>query len=441
MRILHSSDWHLGQNFFTKSRKREHQIFINWLLEQIATQHIDALIIAGDLFDNGTPPSYAREMYSQFVVDIHHLNCQLIVLGGNHDSVATLNESKPLLACLNANVIASSSHDLDSQLISLRSTALENQPISALLCAVPFIRPRDLLLSYAGEDGVKKQQALGEAITLHYQQLYQHACEYRQQHQLNVPIIMTGHLTALGVTVTESVRDIYIGNLEAFDAKGFPAADYIALGHIHRPQIVAKQPHIRYSGSPIALSFDEINTQKQLVLIECNQDNVTLIETIAIPSFQTMCVIKGTLLDVEKQLTELLNANSEQNIWLSIEIEEDGYLPDLQTRMQALVEGSHLEILRLRRSRQSPQQSLYQTNKQTLAELSPVDVFEKRLDLEVFTTEEAIERRERLNSYFRQIVAEVEEQQHNNLTNSSHAVAASSASLTVKEISTGEEAV
>ena len=117
MKILHTSDWHLGQSFFTQSRKYEHQCFLTWLLELIAREQIDALIVAGDIFDTGTPPSYAREMYNQFVVDIHQLGCRLVVLGGNHDSVAMLNESKPLLARLNTYVIASTGLELEEQVV------------------------------------------------------------------------------------------------------------------------------------------------------------------------------------------------------------------------------------------------------------------------------------------------------------------------------------
>ena len=92
-RILHTSDWHLGQNFYGKSRANEHQRFLNWLLEQVNEHDIDAVIVAGDIFDTGTPPSYAREMYFDFVVNMHEKNCQLIILAGNHDSVAMLGES------------------------------------------------------------------------------------------------------------------------------------------------------------------------------------------------------------------------------------------------------------------------------------------------------------------------------------------------------------
>ena len=257
MKILHTSDWHLGQSFFTKSRKEEHQGFIDWLLQQVAAEQVDAVIIAGDIFDTGTPPSYAREMYNQFVVDMQQLNCVLVVLGGNHDSVSTLNESKQILACLNTFVVASTGIATDEQVFTIPDKL--GQP-GAILCAVPFIRARDVLQSAAGETGLQKRQALGDAIKQHYQTLYQIAEAKRQNSGLAIPIVATGHLTALGVSQSESVRDIYIGTLDGFAADGFPPADYIALGHIHKPQIVAKSEHIRYCGSPIPLSFDELGT-------------------------------------------------------------------------------------------------------------------------------------------------------------------------------------
>lgn len=135
MRLIHTSDWHLGQYFFTKSRAAEHRAFLNWLIEQIEQQQVDALIVAGDLFDTGSPPSYARELYNRFVVELQRTGCQLVVLGGNHDSVATLNESRELLSCLNTTVIASAQGSLEQQIVVLNRR--DGQP-GAVLCAIPF---------------------------------------------------------------------------------------------------------------------------------------------------------------------------------------------------------------------------------------------------------------------------------------------------------------
>lgn len=110
MRILHTSDWHLGQNFYSKSRAAEHEAFLNWLLETAQAHEVDAIIVAGDIFDTGSPPSYARELYNRFVVNLQQTGCHLVIVAGNHDSVATLNESRDILAFLNTTVVASAGH-------------------------------------------------------------------------------------------------------------------------------------------------------------------------------------------------------------------------------------------------------------------------------------------------------------------------------------------
>ena len=415
MKILHTSDWHLGQSFFTKSRKNEHAAFLKWLLQQVEVHQIDAIIVAGDVFDTGTPPSYARELYHAFIGELQGMQCTLVVLGGNHDSVSVLNESKALLKYLNSHVIASTYGELSEQVITLNDR--KGQP-SAVLCAVPFIRPRDVLVSEAGQSGTDKRQALGDAIKQHYGALYNEALSLRasieekqgeegSKNSAAIPIIATGHLTALGVSQSESVRDIYIGTLEGFDAKGFPPADYIALGHIHRPQKVAKTEHIRYSGSPIPLSFDELNTQKQVVLITFESESTTpTISTLPVPRFQAMEVIKGDLKaieaaisksdaitlasqtddavsEVDKPLSATDNAiSSKDPVWLCIEVETEDYLTDLQQRIQGLLEGKNAEILQLKRKRKRTVNSLTEKHNVQLSELSVNDVFEARLALE-----------------------------------------------------------
>ena len=405
MKILHTSDWHLGQSFFTKSRKEEHQGFIDWLLQQVATEQVDAVIIAGDIFDTGTPPSYAREMYNQFVVDMQQLNCVLVVLGGNHDSVSTLNESKQILACLNTFVVASTGIATDEQVFTIPDKL--GQP-GAILCAVPFIRARDVLQSAAGETGLQKRQALGDAIKQHYQTLYQIAEAKRQNSGLAIPIVATGHLTALGVSQSESVRDIYIGTLDGFAADGFPPADYIALGHIHKPQIVAKSEHIRYCGSPIPMSFDELGTQKQVMLVEFTGAKRTRLTPINIPVFQPMQVLKGDLLAITAALQSFKHKDAtELACWLCLEVDSQDYLSDLQQRIQDITQGVNVEVLQLRRSRNQRRQLLSQMQSETLAELTPQDVFEKRLAMEAFDTEDEQETLGQVRQRFSQILSEV----------------------------------
>lgn len=418
MKILHTSDWHLGQNFFTKSRKPEHQAFLKELLRLVVEHDIDAIIVAGDVFDTGTPPSYAREMYNRFVVDLQKLDCTLIVLGGNHDSVSVLNESKQLLACLNTHVIASTDIEPESQVIELLDT---NGKVGAIICGIPYIRPRDVIKTAAGETGLEKRQALGDAIAQHYQQIYQLAYQRREQLGYQVPIIATGHLSALGVSQSESVRDIYIGSMDGFDAKGFPPADYIALGHIHKPQIVAKSEHIRYSGSPLPLSFDEVNSTKQVLLVSFELDSDTptqaQIESIAMPEFRPLKVLKGDLKELEKQLSQLQHPSDAEPLWLSIEVQTQDFLTDLQQRIQDLCEGLNVDVLQLRRDKKVKRHALKQQQRETLSELTPEEVFDKRLAMESFDSDEQQARLARMKVAFNQVLAELEQgEDHSSIT-------------------------
>ncbi|MFA0004018.1 exonuclease subunit SbcD [Vibrio splendidus] len=407
MKILHTSDWHLGQNFYNKSRKNEHERFLQWLLEQVTEHDIDAVIVAGDIFDTSTPPSYAREMYNKFVVDSNKIGCQLVLLGGNHDSVSVLKETQPLLKYMGADVIPNTNEDHATQVVELKG---KNGDVEALVCAIPFIRPRDVLTSQAGVTGVERQKQLGDAIKQHYQSVYDAAVEKRAtfENSEHMPIIATGHLTAMGVQQSDSVRDIYVGNLDGFAADGFPDADYIALGHIHRPQVVAKREYIRYCGSPIPLSFDELKSQKQVCVVEFVEGERT-ISQLPVPTFQPLAEIKGDLSEIESQLNQYIGLDSEQSVWLSIEVQAQDYLSDLQERMRALTEGLNVEVLQLRRARERRNQALEQESAETLSELSPMDVFTKRIALEEFETDSEKARLERMTVKFKQVMVEVSE--------------------------------
>ncbi|MDV7213664.1 exonuclease subunit SbcD [Azotobacter beijerinckii] len=295
MRLLHTSDWHLGQHFMGKTRQAEHQAFCAWLIEQVREHAVDALIVAGDVFDSGAPPSYAREQYNRFIVALRETGARLVVLGGNHDSVAMLGESRDLLACLDTWVIPGVAADPAEQLLVLPQR--DGTP-GALLCAIPFVRPRDVLKSEAGQSAEDKQQALQAAIREHYRALFELAEARRAELGGALPIVASGHLTTVGASASESVREIYVGSLEALPTDAFPPAAYIALGHIHRPQKVGGREHIRYSGSPIPLSFDEARQQKEVLLVDLHADGLEAVTPLPVPCFQPLVTLRGALAEL-----------------------------------------------------------------------------------------------------------------------------------------------
>ena len=356
-----------------KSRETEHRAFLQWLRETVSKQEVDAVVVAGDIFDTGTPPSYARTLYNQFIVELQQTCCRhLVVVGGNHDSVATLNESRELLACLNTTVIGGIADTLDEQVIVLEDK--DGKP-GAVVCAIPFIRPRDVLESSAGESDTDKQLALQNAIAGHYRAVFDKASEH------SLPVIATGHLTTVGGQMTESVREIYIGTLSAFPASAFPPADYIALGHLHRPQKVSDQDHIRYSGSPIPLSFDETSTGKQVLLADFTDGKLAEVISVEVPQFRPLFSLKGSLVAIEEQLQNI-EVSGDLNPWLEIVVSTDDYLSDLQIRVNELVEDKAVEVLRVRRMRENTVQGLSRESTETLDELDVSDVFARRLEAE-----------------------------------------------------------
>lgn len=398
MRILHTSDWHLGQHFMGKTRQAEHQAFCAWLLEQVRSQAVDVLLIAGDVFDTGAPPSYAREQYYRLVVELRDAGCALVVLGGNHDSPAMLGESRSLLAQLGTQVVPGVGVDLAEQVRVLHDR--EGVP-GAILCAVPFIRPRDVTASQAGQSAQDKQQSLQQAIAEHYRALHQLAQRKRDELGLVLPIIATGHLTTVGASASESVREIYVGSLEAFPTSAFPPADYIALGHIHRPQKVGGLEHIRYSGSPIALSFDEARQQKEVLLLTFGDGSLQSITPLPVPVFQPMASLRGSLKELAGAIAEqAAQGTPERPVWLEVQVSSDDYLSDLQSRINALCEGLPVEVLRIRRERGTASASLASEARETLDELSVEDVFSRRLQQETLDEDDS----RRLQELYRQVL-------------------------------------
>lgn len=382
MRILHTSDWHLGQHFMGKSRQAEHHALIEWLLLQVQDHGVDAVLIAGDIFDTGAPPSYARELYSHLVVKLHSAGVALLLLGGNHDSVATLCESRLMLACLGTTVVAEIGNPADHLVVLPQRSG--GGEAGCIVCAVPFIRPRDVLQSQAGQSAQDKQQSMQAAIQACYQAIYEAGRALQAQLQMAlgrlVPLIATGHLTTVGASSNESVREIYVGALEAFPTAAFPPVDYIALGHIHKPQKVGGLTHIRYCGSPIALGFDEAGQQKEVLLVDLDAGGLAGVTPLAVPRFQPLISVSGSLLALADSIKEAAaQGSADRPVWLEVTVAEDDYLSDLPARVKEMTQGLAVEVLRVRRQRAHTAAILGGETLQTLDDLSPEDVFARRL--------------------------------------------------------------
>ena len=275
--LLHTSDWHLGRRLYGKPRYDEFKQFLDWQLQTLREQKVDVLLIAGDIFDTTAPSNQAQNLYYDFLSQVCHTDCRhVIIVAGNHDSASFLEAPKQLLKAFNLHISGSMTDTPTDEVITLSDKS--EQP-ELIVMAVPYLRDRDVRTVGHGERLEDKERKLTQGIKAHYAQIADIAIAQQAQlhakYKRSIPIVATGHLFTVGGQTMEGdgVRDLYVGSLGSIGAEIFhPQIDYVALGHLHIPQAVGGQPHIRYAGSPIAMGFGESRQQKQVHLLRFDAD-------------------------------------------------------------------------------------------------------------------------------------------------------------------------
>ena len=314
MKILHTADWHLGKKLHKHDLSADHQLFLDWLIDLIQKQKIELLLISGDIFDLANPPIEARTMYYWFLRQMIHQKCKIILTGGNHDSALMLDAPKEILNLLDISVVGGATNPIENEIIILPNL---------VVCAVPYLRDADLRQTFEGETSTSRVENVRLGIKKHYDDL----AEICQKNHPNLPIIAMGHLYANGSISSESEREIQIGNLAAIDGNDFSTTfHYVALGHIHRPQLIGGSERIRYSGSPIPLSFSEKNDQKIVLMLEISDNKIQPATTIEVPKFRELKRISGTLDSVKSKLSAFTNT-APLTAFLEIEVIEESFNP------------------------------------------------------------------------------------------------------------------
>jgi len=405
MRILHTSDWHLGRSLYNKKRYEEFEAFLEWLIVTIQENKIDTLLVAGDVFDNGSPSNRAQNLYYHFLVKVASTSCQhIVVIAGNHDSPSFLNAPKELLRELNVYVIGSITESIEDEVLLLTSN---NQP-QAIICAVPYLRDRDVRVAEPGETIDDKNAKLIEGISQHYGEVSWLAEQKREGlGNPKLPIIGMGHLFTAGGKILDGdgVRELYIGTLTHVHADKFPASfDYIALGHLHVPQIVDKKEHIRYSGSPLPIGFGEASQEKKVIIIEFSEGQ-RRIEEITVPVFQKLLRISGSIKDIIKRIEEL----KLESAWLEIEYKGKDIIPNLRQVIDEALVATSLESLQIKNRQVMEKVAMAISADETLDDLNEIEVFNRCLD--AFETSE--EDRVGLISAYREILRDLQEEDLN----------------------------
>lgn len=382
MRLLHTSDLHLGQSLHNFERHYEHQRFLDWLLDAIVTEQADALLIAGDIYDNANPSSASQKQLYRFLRQakerVPHLN--LIIIAGNHDSPGRLDAPGPLLEAHGTRVIGAAQRNADGEIdiepLVLPLTGRSGE-VEAWCLAVPFLRPGDVP-RVAAQEGVDSYLA---GIALLYRQAFELAQSKRQDGQA---IIAMGHCHMVdGQMSSDSERRIVIGGTEMLPAGIFdPAIAYAALGHLHLAQHVGKQEHIRYSGSPLPLSFAEVNYAHQILRIDLEGAAVREITPVPVPRAVELLRVPSRPAPLTQVLEELAalsppEAPVEQQPYLEVRVLLEQPEPGLRARIEATLDGKQVRLAKIETSTAARASSIDKEvmTLDQLEKLKPDDIF------------------------------------------------------------------
>ncbi len=389
MKILHTADWHIGKTLYKQSLREELNLFFEWMLDLIDRESVDVILVSGDIFDLANPANADKKLFYQTLSKLKDRNVQCIITAGNHDSPSLIEAPVELLKALNIHTIGYG-YKLTEQLITISD--IDGNEVAHIL-AVPFLREGDLRKSQPGASYEDKIVGLREGIINHYQMLKGMAEEANS----SIPVIAMGHLYVQGAHLSDSERDIHIGNLAGLSVEQFSNLfDYVALGHIHRPQKLNKEGTIRYSGSPIPLSFSERKDEKEVVLFDISDGHIINTKAMPVPVFKALKRVEGSLVEVRHQL-DSYRSNNQLPTLIEIVVREkvQDYSKVLELIELAQHASPHYDVINYRIQFEEQIQPLSEAGLlEQIEDLNVKDVFFKRLEsesLEEKMREEVIE--------------------------------------------------
>jgi DNA repair protein SbcD/Mre11 len=339
MRILHTSDWHLGKRLFKLDRAPEHALFLDWLLQKITTEKIDVLLIAGDIFDTPTPPHQSLETFYNF---LHRLSiqttCETLMIAGNHDSGLLLEAPSKILAPHRVKVWGKLSTNCEDHW-----TKVGNIDV----CAIPFFRSFELLPKGEGD-------ALLALKT------------YLTKEKNGPQLLMLHHLAGM-YEAAGSEQVINLSGVDSIPSEILHAFDYVALGHIHKPQKIGAQSF--YSGSPIPLRFSE-TAQKSVVIIEEKEGKLSS-HIHPIPIFRNLFIVKTSELKYQEDL-EKLRGTTQLTPMVEVQIQMTQPKTGLIDEIKTILESNGLELLSFQPVYQIGEKKERRSEK--LFELSPLEL-------------------------------------------------------------------
>lgn len=313
MRILHTSDWHLGRQFHGLSLDEDHDHILVQILAVIDDERPDVVIIAGDIFDRANPPQSAITRLSQFLTTVRAASdAAIVIIAGNHDSAAQIGA----MGVLADGGVAIVRGPLDED---ERPLVISDAHGPVAISALPFAFEYAARLCF-DDDGIG---CPADVIRAQLASARKHVAE-------GMRWVVVAHAFVDGAATSESERPLtrMVGGIETVSAAAFEGAHYVALGHLHRPQPVGLD-HIRYSGAPLAFGFDEEGQQKSVSLIDLAADGIVTVTEVPLRPLRQIRTIRGKLL-------ELLAAAEVSNDIVRVVLTDDTPQIDPMKRIRAV---------------------------------------------------------------------------------------------------------
>ena len=276
MRLLHTADWHLGRAFHGEDLLSAQAAFVDVAVAAARDAAVDAVLIAGDLYDRALPPVDAVRLASEALARLSEV-APVIAISGNHDSAARLGFGAELLARAGVHVWT--------------DPAAIGTPVAVgdgLVYPIPYLEP-DLVRDALAVEQRTHAAALGAAMARVRADLARRGAAVG-----GMPVVAMAHAFVAGGAASESERDLAVGGASSVPARAFEGADYVALGHLHAPQ-AAGGGIGRYSGSPLAFSFSEAGQAKSLAVVELTAGALPFVELLPAPVPRPLATLRGTL--------------------------------------------------------------------------------------------------------------------------------------------------
>lgn len=404
MKILHTADWHIGKKLHKHELAEDFNLFTNWLTNLIQSEKIELLLISGDIFDLANPSSEARKQYYQALIKLQKLNCRIIATGGNHDSPAMLDAPREILQALDMDIIGGLPENLEDCVLPIKD---KNGKIEVVVAAIPYLRDANLRSGNVSSTYDDRIEALRDGI----KGIFENASQICRDKYCDIPVIAMGHLFTAKIDPSDSERDIQIGNLAAFQAHHFGNHfNYIALGHIHKPQQVKADIPVFYSGSPLPLSFSERSDEKRVLVLDTSKDWNPV--SFPIPNFRRLIKISGNLNTLSSKLNSLPD-HTDLDSLIEIDLEEEQYDAQKIYALDTLVNSfqkSGYEIVKQRANFKNKIKGSAEVFSETqqLEDLKPREIFMELIAQHEYDEEHKNE----ILSAFDEILEEVEQSEN-----------------------------